>query len=160
LFALSGACMAWSRALSCGTRFAECPGMRTAFVLILALSGCGDEPPVDDEDDGGMLLAEDAGAATDQGAADDALPPLPDCPCFAGDGTYCGTAITDYGGTHTCSAPKLAQHGGDLYRCTAGAWSVATPCGAAGCYVAANGQADGCHAGGVTRKLYVVFHPN
>jgi hypothetical protein len=97
-------------------------------------------------------------AATFDGPVIDA-PPLPDCPCFAGDGLYCGAAISQYGGAHACSAPGLASHAGDVYRCTGGAWTVATSCGAAGCYVAANGP-DDCHVAGATKNLFVVFHPS
>ena len=113
------------------------------------------------------LDAGDGGTAGDVSAPEDAgdgaptadAGSLPACPCFAGDGLYCGAAIAQYGGAHHCGAPGLASHGGDVYRCTAGAWTVATMCGAAGCYVAANGP-DGCHVAGATKNIWVVFHPS
>jgi hypothetical protein len=134
------------------------------IACVLALAGCGGgesgraDAAAQQISDGSVAGIVDDG--TDGLAGDGAAPPLPDCPCFAGDGIYCATAIASYGAAHACSVPGLAQHAGDLYRCAANAWSVATGCGSAGCYVAPSGQADGCHVAGTTRKLYVVFHPN
>lgn len=94
----------------------------------------------------------------DAAPVDAATPPT--CPCFAGDGLYCATAIASYGAAHACGAPALATHAGDVYQCTAGAWSVAETCGAAGCYVAQAGSPDGCHVAGATKTLWVVFNPS
>jgi len=100
----------------------------------------------------------DGSTATDDGSPMIDAAPLPDCECFAGNGTYCGQAITDYGAEHACSAPGLAEHGGDLFACKDGAWSTATEC-YDGCYVAAAGSPDGCKFSGTTRKLWIVFGP-
>ena len=125
------------------------------WLLCVLLASCGDDvgagapdaaPPTGD---GPMMSSHDA-----PGAAD-AAPALADCPCFSGNGLYCATAISDYGATHNCAAPNLAQHTGDLYQCNGGAWSVATVCAADGCLVAPAGTADRCKS----RSLWVVFGP-
>src|SRR5262245_52002617 len=70
--------------------------------------------------DGGVDAGFDAGAVARDaghadGGADAGSPPLPACPCWGGDGLYCGSAVVTYGSTHHCGAPALAQHSGDIY---------------------------------------------
>ena len=140
--------MPWRLRVEATRSTGRVPLMRAA-ILVVALVACqrggNDTGPDSNSGDGGIDPTIDA-------------TPLPDCDCFAGNGTYCGQAIADHGATNGCSAPGLAAHPGDLYSCTDGAWSVATPC-ADGCYVAEAGHADGCKFAGVTRKLWIVFGP-
>jgi hypothetical protein len=141
--------------------------MRILLALWALSAGCGTDALNDAPDQAGSDDADPAIATSDDGGTDGATasadfataPALPDCPCFSGDGTYCGAAVTSYGGAHACGAPGLAQHGGDLFACKSGQWKVATACGTAGCYVAPAGQADGCHVAGATKTIYVVFNP-
>jgi hypothetical protein len=114
------------------------------------------DAPLDGGVDAPGVDAPIADAQVADAAPVDAAPPPP-CPCFAGDGLYCATAIASYGAAHACGAPGLAAHPGDVFQCTAGAWTVAETCGAAGCYVAQAGSPDGCHVAGATKTLWVVF---
>ncbi|MHB1846125.1 MAG: M23 family metallopeptidase [Deltaproteobacteria bacterium] len=68
----------------------------------------------------------------------------PSCPCYAGDGVYCGSGAQAYASQNRCAIPGLASNAGNLYQCTAGAWSVQTQC-PNGCTVAPAGTNDYCN---------------
>ena len=136
--------------------------MRTLWLGYLAVFVSCTGEHLEPDDAGVSVIGDDAAVAGDDdgisrgsSGGDGSVPTaLPDCPCFAGDGIYCGSAVVSYGKAHVCGAPNLLQHTGDLYRCSGGAWYLATSCGGAGCYVA-TGQADGCYVAGDTKKIFV-----
>lgn len=65
------------------------------------------------------------------------------CPCFAGDGPYCGQSVADHAGEAGCEVPSLAGHEGDLLACAAGEWTVQEAC-AEGCLSTTPGESDAC----------------
>lgn len=65
------------------------------------------------------------------------------CPCFAGDGPYCGQSVADHAGEAGCEVPSLAGHEGDLLACAAGEWAVQEAC-AEGCLSTTPGESDAC----------------
>lgn len=70
-------------------------------------------------------------------------PPAGECPCYAGDGPYCGVGVSDYGGAQGCGVDLLPEHAGDVLSCEGGQWSLAEAC-EAGCEVTAPGESDAC----------------
>ncbi|MDC0667873.1 phosphodiester glycosidase family protein [Nannocystis radixulma] len=65
------------------------------------------------------------------------------CPCFGGDGPYCGHGVAVEADAAGCEVAVLAGHEGDILHCEAGEWSLGATC-EAGCEVTAPGEADAC----------------
>lgn len=69
--------------------------------------------------------------------------PSAECPCYEGDGPYCGHGVAEHAGAAGCEVGVLAGHKADILRCEGGVWSVDADC-AAGCEVTAPGEGDVC----------------
>jgi hypothetical protein len=84
--------------------------------------------------------------ATTSSSGDDGTTaaPAPVCPCYAGDGPYCGHGVEEYVGMADCEVPELGGHAGDVLACEGGAWSVAATC-EADCEATAPGESDACN---------------
>ena len=65
------------------------------------------------------------------------------CPCYEGEGPYCGLGVAEHVASAGCEVAALAGHEGDILKCAGGEWSVKTSC-TAGCEVTAPGDADTC----------------
>lgn len=71
----------------------------------------------------------------------------PACPCYAGDGDYCGTGSACFAQNNLCTIPNLAGNEGNVLHCAGGTWTVKSTC-SNGCFVAPNGTNDGCNPAG------------
>lgn len=108
--------------------------------------------PVAPEHAGDILQCQDGAWSVKQtcgGGCIVAPPGKPDvcdaaCPCYYGNGAYCGVGTSAESQSRGCSIPVLAGHEGDVLRCTDGNWSVDKSCDK-GCFVAPAGVADGCN---------------
>jgi CHAP domain len=91
------------------------------------------------------LPRSDGADTGEEASTGEAKAAAPACPCYDGDGAYCGRGALSYTSEHACAVPDLAANTGNVYACDDGHWSVRTNC-ASGCYVAPAGTPDGCVA--------------
>ncbi len=99
-----------------------------------------------EEDAGGV--AQDAGEEepdpeADGGVLPDGGAPLPICPCYEGEGPYCGAGVAVEKAKRGCRVNALAGHEKDILTCTAGRWKVTATC-ANGCEATSPGEGDAC----------------
>jgi hypothetical protein len=64
------------------------------------------------------------------------------CPCYSGNGLYCGGEVIGYQNQHHCTLP-FTFSSGDLYSCSNGAWSLSQRCSQGQCVFNPNGP-DHC----------------
>lgn len=78
------------------------------------------------------------------GTNDSCATARPTCPCFSGNGAYCGSSAASLAASRGCVIPVAAGNLGNLLRCSGGAWTLQQAC-ARGCYVAPPGSDDRCN---------------
>ncbi len=65
------------------------------------------------------------------------------CPCYAGDGPYCGDGLAEYTDENECIIDLLEGHESDILYCSGGEWSLGETC-TDGCETTTPGEGDTC----------------
>jgi hypothetical protein len=74
--------------------------------------------------------------------ANGGTPPPPSCPCYTGNGAYCGAEVANYASAHNCTT-QVSINGSSLYSCQNSIWSLQQAC-SNGCWFNPHG-ADRCY---------------
>lgn len=121
--------------------------MSLFFACVFALASCtADETlPFAYGEDGSDAATPAPLAASAPEASPTDEGPLPACPCFFGEGAYCGRTVAAEASRRRCTVAEVAGHTDDVLDCAGGAWSLGAAC-ADGCFTAPIGQDDGCQA--------------
>lgn len=110
--------------------------VRSVTVVLSLLLGCAASaepfdggPDADAVDAEAVDSAPDRDSASDTRSSDAGVDTAPAaCPCFVGDGPYCGARAAALAAEQGCLLPLLDAHSGDLLACEAGEWTLSESC--------------------------------